>query len=382
MKYPTSFACLALLLGWALQACGQAAPHVPAPIASTVSVRVDTLATDLEVPWGIAFLPNGDLIFTEREGNMRIIRDGQLLPEKIQGVPEVKAKGQGGLFDLQLHPDYDQNGWIYFTFSSPTSAGEEGEADDANTAVMRARLDGMTLVDHELVFKASPNYGTNHHYGGRIAFDDQGYLYLSVGDRGGRDFVQDRSNYRGKILRLHDDGRVPEDNPYLGQADIHPEIYSYGHRNPQGMSRRPGTHQIWTHEHGPQGGDEVNLIQPAVNYGWPEITYGINYNNTIITEDTARAGMAQPVTYWVPSIAPCGMDFVQSDRYEGWDGDLLVGSLKFRYLVRLELEGDEVVGQEILLENIGRVRAVTQGPDGYIYLGIEGPGMIVRLIPE
>ncbi len=359
------------------QACGQAADHQPPPAGHTVSVTVDTLAADLEVPWGMAFLPNGDLLFTERQGTMRIIRDGQLLEQEVQGVPEVKARGQGGLFDLELHPDYESNGWIYFTFSSPVKEGEEGSG--ANTALARARLESMELVDLEVLFKAAPNYGKNHHYGGRIAFDKDGFLFLSIGDRGGRDEVHNLSNFRGKILRFHDDGSVPEDNPFVNVDSAHPEIYSLGHRNPQGLTERGG--QIWEHEHGPKGGDEINLIQPGHNYGWPIITYGINYTGTIITEDTAMSGMDQPVTYWVPSIAPCGMDFIESERYGDWDGDLLVGSLKFRYLVRCEMDGNEVVGQEILLENIGRVRTITQGPDGYVYLGIEGPGMIVKLVP-
>lgn len=356
-------------------ACGQATDHQPPPQDSDKVVRVDTLASGLEVPWAIAFLPNGDLLFTERQGNLRIIRDGVLLDEMIAGVPTVKSRGQGGLFDLKLHPDYDRTGWIYFTFSSPALDDEAGSG--ANTELRRAKLEGMKLVEQQTLFKASPNYSKNHHYGGRIAFDDEGYLYLSLGDRGGRDEVQSLANYRGKIIRLHDDGRIPEDNPFVDVPDAKPEIYSYGHRNPQGLTERNG--QIWEHEHGPRGGDEVNLIQAGHNYGWPEITYGINYTGTIITEDTAKAGMDQPITYWVPSIAPCGMEVIESDKYGDWNGDLLVGSLKFRYLVRCEMEGEEITGQEILLENIGRVRAITQGPDGYIYLGIEGPGMILRL---
>ncbi len=361
-----------------LQTCAQPADHVPGTLEKTVTVRVDTLADDLEVPWSIAFLPNGDLLFTEREGNIRVIRNGKLLEDPISGVPEVQSKGQGGLFDLKLHPQYEQNGWIYMTYAAPGLEGEEGEG--TNTALMRAKLDGMTLVNHELLFKATPNYETNHHYGGRIAFDDQGYLFLTVGDRGGQDEAQLLSTYRGKVLRLHDDGRIPTDNPYVDQEGAHPEIYSYGHRNPQGLITRGN--QVWAHEHGPRGGDELNLVEPTLNYGWPVISYGINYNGTILTEDTVMEGMEQPVTYWVPSIAPCGMDMVTSDRYGDWKGDFLIGSLKFSYLVRCKMEGDKVLGQEILLQDIGRVRAVTQGPDGYIYLGIEGPGMIIRLMPE
>lgn len=378
LLYLRPFFLLTFFPFFVFQACGQAADHQPPTQNSEITLTVDTIATGLEVPWAIAFLPNGDMLFTEREGNLRIVRNGKLLEEMVSGVPEVKSKGQGGLFDLKLHPDYENNGWLYFTFASPMSE-EEGaeEGKGANTEVRRAKLQGMELVEQETLFKASPNYSKNHHYGARIAFDEAGYLYLSVGDRGGRDEVQSLNNYRGKILRLNDDGTIPEDNPFLDQEGAMPEIYSYGHRNPQGLTERSG--QIWEHEHGPKGGDEINLIQAGHNYGWPEITYGINYTGTIITEDTAKTGMDQPVNYWVPSIAPCGMDFIDSEKYGDWDGDLLVGSLKFRYLVRCEMEGDEVTGQEILLKDIGRVRAITQGPDGYIYVGTEGPGMIVRL---
>ena len=381
MTYSSSILSSLLLLAlasWANTACGQAADHVPDALTPTTKIVVDTIATDLEVPWSIAFLPNGDMLFTEREGNIRMIKDGKLLEQKIEGLPPVKSKGQGGLFDLKLHPDYENNGWLYFAFASEAEEGEEGSG--SNTALMRARLDGMTLTDHEILFKASPNTGKNHHYGGRIAFDDQGYLFLSLGERGEQDLAQLLSTYNGKVIRLHDDGRIPEDNPFVNVEGAHPEIYSLGHRNQQGLTERGG--QIWETEHGPKGGDELNLIQPGHNYGWPVITYGINYVGTIITEDTAMAGMDQPVTYWVPSIAPCGTDFIESDKYGDWKGDLLVGSLKFRYLVRVDMEGDEVKGQEILLQDIGRVRAITQGPDGYMYLGIEGPGMIIRLIPE
>ncbi|MDX1907581.1 MAG: PQQ-dependent sugar dehydrogenase [Bacteroidia bacterium] len=344
-----------------------------------LSFTIDTLAADLEVPWGIAFLPNGDMLFTERNGNLRIMQGGQLHPTPIAGMPEVHAKGQGGLFEVVLHPNYAENGWIYLTYASAAKPGESGEG--SNTTVMRARLDGYSLKDQEVIFKASPNYTTNHHYGGRLVFDKAGFMFLTVGDRGEQDEAQLLSTHRGKVLRLKDDGTVPEDNPYVGQADARPEIYSYGHRNPQGLIMHPETGTIWEHEHGPQGGDELNIVQRAHNYGWPVITYGINYNGTIITKDTVREGMDQPVIFWRPSIAPCGMDFVMSDKYGDWKGNLLVGSMKFRYLKRLELTGEKVTHQEILIENIGRIRAVRQGPDGYIYLAIEGPGMIVRLKP-
>lgn len=343
-----------------------------------LSFQVDTVVSGLKVPWGMAFLPDGDMLFTERKGELyRLTGEGEKI--KIKGVPEVLAKSQGGLFDLELHPDYEENGWIYLSYAAPAEKGEEGEG--ANTKFIRAKLKDNTLVDQEVIFKASPNYDTKHHYGGRIEFDNDGYLFLSVGDRGGRDFVQDLSNNRGKIFRLHDDGSVPEDNPYVNVQGARPEIFTYGHRNPQGLAIHPETGEIWETEHGPKGGDELNIIRKGNNYGWPVITYGINYNGTIITEDTVKEGMEQPVTFWRPSIAPCGIDFVTSDLYGEWKGNLLVGSMSFRYLERVVIEDDKVVHKEKLLENIGRVRCVRQSPDGYIYVAIEGPGMIVRLKP-
>ncbi|RMG70396.1 MAG: PQQ-dependent sugar dehydrogenase [Bacteroidetes bacterium] len=368
-------AALMLLAGGALWA--QTGPLVE---TQQLNFRVDTFLTDLEVPWAMAFLPNGDMLFTERGGDLHIVRDGKLHPTPIAGVPPVLARGQGGLLDIELHPDYAENGWIYLSFASPAKEGEEG--DGANTEFIRVRLEGNRLVDHEHIFKASPNYKTRHHYGGRMEFDGEGYLYLTVGDRGGRDEVQDLSNHRGKVMRLHDDGRVPEDNPFLDVEGAQPEIFSYGHRNPQGMDIHPETGEVWAHEHGPKGGDELNIVRAGNNYGWPEISYGINYDGTIFTEDTAREGMEQPITYWVPSIAPCGMSFVNSRKYGEWEGDILVGSLAFRYLVRVELDGNTVTKKEVMLENLGRVRAIEEGPDGYIYVAVEGPGMIVRLIPE
>ncbi|MEZ4829625.1 MAG: PQQ-dependent sugar dehydrogenase [Bacteroidia bacterium] len=342
-----------------------------------ISFRVDTVLSGLKVPWGLAFLPNGDILFTERKGDLFVIHEGKLDPKPIAGVPEVNAKGQGGLFDLELHPNYAENGWIYLSYAAPAESGS-----GSNTAFMRARLKDHTLVDKEVIFRAKPDYETNHHYGGRIEFDNNGYVYLSVGDRGGTDFVQDLTNYRGKIYRLNDDGTIPPDNPFVGVPGASPETFSWGHRNPQGLTLNPMTGEIWETEHGPRGGDELNIIRKGNNYGWPTITYGINYDGTIITKDTVKEGMEQPVIFWRPSIAPCGMDFVTSDKYPGWKNNILVGSMSFRYLERVQLEGDKVVAKEKLLENIGRVRVVRQAPDGYIYLGIEGPGMIVRLIPE
>ena len=343
--------------------------------------RIESVADGFDSPWAMAFLPGGDLLVTDRSGSLNLIADGKRQSSPVGGVPEVRASGQGGLLDLELHPDFSVpgNGWIYLSYASPKQRGEKGRG--ANTALMRARLRNNQLVDQELLFKAQPNYSQTQHYGGRIVFDGEGNVYLTVGDRGGRDEVQQLDNARGKIFRLHDDGSIPEDNPFLGTKGATPSTWSTGHRNPQGFAVHPETGVLWAHEHGPRGGDELNIIEGGKNYGWPIITYGVNYSGSQITPNTAMAGMEQPVTYWVPSIAPSGMAFLTGDTYAGWDGDLFIGSLKFQRVYRLVLEGQKVVHQESLLNGIGRVRAIEQGPDGYLYIAVEKPGRIVRLIP-
>lgn len=342
-----------------------------------LSFTLSTVASGFAVPWAMAFLPNGDLLVTDRIGELRIIRDDKLLPKPVTGVPEVLAGGQGGLLDLELHPDFDSNGWIYLSYVSPKQKGESGRG--GNTALMRARLSNSSLVDQELLFKAKPNYTSKRHYGGRIVFDADNHVYLTVGDRGSRDKVQRLDNYLGKIYRLLDDGRIPEDNPYVATENAVAATWTYGHRNPQGMAVHPQTGDVWAHEHGPKGGDELNLISTGKNYGWPSITYGVNYSGTSITEEQAKDGMEQPITYWVPSIAPSGMSFVDSKPFTAWNQNILVGSLKFAQVRRLEMDGNKVVHEEILLNGIGRVRAIEQGPDNHIYIAVEGPGRIVRL---
>lgn len=340
-----------------------------------LNYKIDTLATGLDNPWGLTFLPNNDLLVTERDGEIRIIRNGKLLENKVTGVPEVYATGQGGLFEIQLHPDYEKNGWLYISYAAPGNGG-------GNTAIMRAKLGGFNLINKEVIFQAQPFLSGGNHFGGRMEFDRDGYLYFSVGERGRQDNAQTLKNHCGKIFRLKEDGSIPDDNPFVGTNGAMPEIYTYGNRNPQGMAIHPETGKIWTHEHGPMGGDEINVIESGSNYGWPEATYGKNYNGTTITEFTSKTGMADPLHYWDPSIAPCGMSFVTSDKFSAWNGNLLVGSLKFRYVARLELDGEKVVHEEKLLEGLGRVRAIAQGPDGYIYVSTEGPGMVVRIVPQ
>jgi glucose/arabinose dehydrogenase len=331
----------------------------------------------LDIPWGMAWLDDNSILISDRKGELRIIRNGMLLNEKISGLPEFMVQGQGGLLDVAVDPNYKQNKLIYFSYS-----GLEGEGEGAHTSVMRAKLQSFELSEQSVIFEGGPNTTKGQHYGSRLTFDKQGYLYISSGDRGNRDVNPQRLDRdAGKIHRINSDGSIPEDNPFIGQKDANPSIYSYGHRNPQGMAMHPETGDIWTHEHGPKGGDEINIIQPSANYGWPVISYGVNYSGSSFTELTEKEGMQQPAWYWVPSIAPSGMTFVTSDIYPDWKGKVIVGSLKFAYLVALELDGDKVVSQEILFPGIGRVRNVKQGADGYIYVATDGAG-IFKIVPS
>lgn len=339
---------------------------------------VDTVVTGLNVPWGLAFLPNGDMLISERAGTLHRFSDGKLSPP-IEGLPPIMAFGQGGLLDLCLHPDYEKNGWIYMSYSALNT---DSKKRVGNTAVLRARLKGNKLVDLQVVFRGTPDTDRGHHFGCKLVFDDKGHLFFGVGERGQHfDFPQKLDNTNGKIHRINDDGTIPADNPFVNTPGAIPSIYSYGHRNPQGTVLHPETGDLWVSEHGPKGGDELNLVKPGLNYGWPVISYGINYDGTILTELTAKEGMEQPVYYWIPSIGPCGMTFVTGDHYKNWKNNLLLGSLSFQYLERVVLKGQSVIHREKLLENIGRVRNVVMGPDGYIYVAIETPGKILRLMP-
>ena len=339
------------------------------------SFRIDTIAKGLDVPWGMAFLPDGDMLVTERSGQLFRFSGGKL-KAIISGVPEVMAQGQGGLMDIILHPKYKENGWIYISYSKKAPDGK-----GSNTAIIRAKIKNNQLVDQQEIFKAMPNPTTAHHFGCRMVFDDKGYLFFSVGERGNKENAQTLTNHCGKIHRIYDDGRIPDDNPFVKTPGAMPTIYSYGHRNPQGIDIHPVSRRIYNNEHGPRGGDEINLVGKGNNYGWPVITFGINYDGTIITKETSKEGMEQPVFQWTPSIGPSSMKFVVGDRYPGWKGDILSGSLSFKYLERVHLEGGKVTEQEKLLENAGRVRHVAISPDGYIYVAVESPGMVVKLVP-
>lgn len=338
--------------------------------------HVQTVVEGVDVVWGMAFLPGGKMIITERDGNMHLVRDGELVEEPISGVPEVHAQGQGGLLDIEPHPNYAENGWLYFSYSKPGNGG-------ANTAIMRARFDeeSHSLIDKEELYSATPFTGRGQHFGSRISFDPEGYLYFSIGDRGNRDEnPQDITQDGGKIYRLNDDGSIPDDNPFVGEEGLD-AIWTYGVRNPQGMDVHPQTGIIWTNEHGPRGGDEINIHKEGgLNFGWPEITYGINYSGTTITEDTAKAGMEQPIWYWDPSIAPSGMTFVTTENYPGWKGDILNGALAFQLISRIVVDGEEFVKEERILEGIGRIRDIEEAPDGYIYFTNESDGTINRIL--
>jgi aldose sugar dehydrogenase len=338
----------------------------------------ETVTTGLEHPWGLAFLPDGGFLVTERPGRLRLVSAaGRLDPRPIEGLPSIAARGQGGLLDVALHPSFADNRLVYLSYAE---AGDGG----VGTAVARGRLDGHSLADVEVIFRMTPKTGGGRHFGSRLVFDRAGYLFITLGDRGDRPRAQELDNHIGTLIRLHDDGRVPDDNPFLGRDDALPEIYSYGHRNIQGAALHPDTGQLWTHEHGPQGGDEINLPEAGVNHGWPVITYGVNYVvGTEIGEGTHRPDMAQPLYQWTPSIAPSGMAFYTGDAFPGWQGDLFVGALKFRQLVRLTLDGESVVGEERLLDGaLGRIRDVRQGPDGLLYLLTDAnDGHLVRLRP-
>ncbi len=339
--------------------------------------RVVKLIEALDHPWSVAFLPDGRMLVTERPGRLRVVSGGKLVPEPIAGLPEVVAQGQGGLFDIVLHPRFAENSLVYFSYNGRGPGG-------SGTELARAKLVGQRLENVQVLFRQDPKGRSGLHFGGRIVFDRQGFVYLTLGERGEMLRAQKPDDHAGSVIRLHDDGRVPADNPFVGQAGFKPEKFDLGHRNQQGAALHPKTGLLWTHEHGPQGGDEVNVIRPGLNHGWPVITYGANYvTGTKIGEGTQKEGMTQPLYYWVPSIAPSGMAFYEGDRFPRWKGDLFVGALKDRMLVRLRLDGEKVVKEERMLQGVlGRIRDVRVGPDGFIYLLTdESPGVLARIEP-
>jgi glucose/arabinose dehydrogenase len=375
----------ALGLGLLLQAAGAPAAQSPVQHSAHYDYRVVTVAEGLVNPWSIAFLPGGETLVTERPGRLRVIRNGTLLPEPVSGVPAVFARGQGGLLDVVPHPQFATNHLIYISYSKPYP--DSG----ATTAVARGRYENGRLTDVKDIFVAKSR-GAGH-YGSRLVFDRNGMLFITVGDRqapprGNLEAhpAQDLTNHHGKIIRIHDDGRVPQDNPFVSRSGAMPEIWTYGHRNMQGLALHPQTGDLWEVEHGPQGGDELNLIQAGKNYGWPVIGFGVNYGSgAAIHAGTRREGMEQPVHIWVPSIATAGLLIYTGDKFPEWRGNFFVGGMNGQQLARLEMNGQRVRIEETLVKDQGRIRDVRQGPDGFIYLAIDDregkPTRIVRLEP-
>lgn len=338
--------------------------------------RLTTVAQGLEHPWGLAFLPGGDILITERPGRLRILRDGALDPAPIAGAPRVAAAGQGGLLDVALHPRFAENRRIYLSYAGRGRGG-------AGTEVLRARFDGERLTALRTILVVTPKSGGGRHFGSRMVFADGGLLYVTTGERGDPDRAQDLGDLAGKALRIRDDGTAPPDNPFVGRQGARPEIFSYGHRNPQGLAVNPATGRVWAIEHGPRGGDELNLLAAGANYGWPVVTHGRSYAGFKIGEGTSKPGMTQPRRYWTPSISPSGLAFYTGAAFPRWRGDVFLGALSGRTLVRLELEGARVVHEERLLDGFGeRIRDVRQGPDGKLYLLTDHPeGMLLRMDP-
>ncbi|TDQ17572.1 glucose/arabinose dehydrogenase [Algoriphagus boseongensis] len=375
---------IALVAGSALlwSSCGPNEP-VAEPIDETFAtqtdkllIKVDTLYSEFENPWGMTWLPDGRMLVTERKGEILIFKDDKYTGEKVQGLPAVHAVNQAGLLDIAVHPKYAENGWIYIAYA------KHFEDSTGATTIMRFKLDGNNAVNQEDLITAGPSWKGGRHFGSRIVFDNDGYMYFSNGDKGNIPMnAQNLNNAHGKIHRVNDDGTIPSDNPFTDSLGNVSSIWTYGNRNPQGLIYDKANNRLWEVEHGPMGGDELNLIEKGKNYGWPVITYGQNYDGTPITEITEKEGMEQPVHYWVPSIATCGMTIVTSDKYPTWKGNILIGALAKQHIARVELNGTSYVGEEKLLQDIGRVRTVAESPDGYIYAITEATGLLIKLLP-
>jgi glucose/arabinose dehydrogenase len=337
--------------------------------------EMELIFEDENIIWSIEFFEDNSILAAVKSGSLFHYTNGEKI--QISGLPEIYLRGQGGLMDIVLHPDFKENNWLYFSYASEDT-GEKG----GNTTISRAKLINNNLVDLEVLYKASPNTRKGQHFGGRLTFDNENYLYFSVGDRGNRDvYPQDINLDGGKIYRINDDGSIPSDNPFFNNPNAKKAIYSYGHRNPQGMFKHPITGKIWTNEHGPRGGDEINIIKKGENYGWPKITYGINYSGTTITKNKSLPKMEQPLYYWLPSIAPSSFEYISSDIYPNWKGSLLAGALVFKYIERISLKNDKVVYRSKIAENLGRPRDIKQGPDGFVYVSVEGKG-VYKILPK
>lgn len=353
---------------------------MPVPITDVPMEQGDVLVENwvqgLDEPWGLAFTGEQSAIVTEKKGTLRIIQNGELLDDPVKGTPEVSDRGQGGLMDVALDPDFATNGWVYLSFSHRNETGA------VMTKIIRGRIKDHIWADQQTLFEAKPEHynKTRYHFGSRITFDNGGHLFFSIGDRGKKDEAQDLTRPNGKIHRIKRDGTIPPDNPFIDREGAYPSLYAYGNRNPQGLIVHPMTGVLWETEHGPKGGDELNVIRSGVNYGWPEISYGRNYNGTELTPYTAKPGMAQPASHWTPSIAVCGLDVYTGDLFEGWKGKLLVGSLANQSVRLVSVKDETYVSEITILKDEGRVRDVTTGPDGAIYVAL--PKKIIRLTPK
>lgn len=338
-----------------------------------LNFKLEEVASGMNIPWGMDFLPDGTMLVTEKAGKLYQVKNGK--QAEITGVPKVVMRGQGGLMEVTVHPQFRKNKLIYLSFA-------DGDTPDKiNTTIVRAVLDNGRLTNITKIFHATPDSNSGVHFGCRMFFDKEGYLFFGIGERGRKENAQDLTNHSGKMHRIYDDGRIPADNPFVNTAGAMKSIWSYGHRNPQGLYYDKSTGTIWENEHGPKGGDELNIVKKGLNYGWPVISFGINYDGTLFTTDTAKVGMEQPFHYWTPSIAPSSLTRVTSDRYPAWKGDFLSGSLSFEYLERTLMKNNRVVGRERLMPKIGRIRNVVQGPDGYLYIAVEKVGKVYKLVP-
>ncbi|MBL6649052.1 MAG: PQQ-dependent sugar dehydrogenase [Flavobacteriaceae bacterium] len=337
--------------------------------------EMELVFEDENLIWGLEILEDNSILASIKSGSIIHYKDG--VKKEIKGVPEVYFRGQGGLLDLELHPDFNKNRLVYLSY-----AFSKNKDDGGNTAIARAKLVNDSLENLEVLYEGSPVSRKGQHFGSRMVFDNEKYLYFTIGDRGDRNVnPQDISVDGGKVYRIKDDGTVPSDNPFYYTPNAKKAIYSYGHRNPQGIFKHPETGKIWTNEHGPKGGDEINIIEKGKNYGWPKITFGINYSGTTITKNKSLPGMEQPLYYWLPSIAPSSFEYISSEVYPKWKGSLLAGALVFKYIERIEIENNKVISRSKIAEGLGRPRDVVQGPDGYIYVSIENKG-VYKILPR
>ncbi len=359
---------------------GVVKPDPPEKLESLdYTIKSEIWLDGLDIPWAIVFLNQDSALITEKPGNLRVVVHGELLETPVSGTPKVLNEGQGGLMDVNVDRDYKKNGWVYLSYSHEIEKREGEERPPAMTRIVRGKIKDMKWVDEQLIYEApfETYRTTRHHYGNRIVFDQKGYLYFSIGDRGAQDQAQDPTRPNGKVHRIYPDGTIPGDNPFNDQGLS--TIFTIGNRNPQGISVHPKTDDIWASEHGPLGGDELNLIRRGTNYGWPMITHGSNYNGTPVSDFAKKEGYAQPSIYWKPSIAVCGIEFYQGEEFPQWQNKLLVGALKFEEVILLDLEKDRVLHQEVILKNYGRVRDIGLDPEGHVYVVVNRPDRVIRL---